>query len=209
MSRKSILKHGVIVNIFKILGDSGQRAVPSGNVLWKVQCTVCDRVLLLPYRYIKKYKSCGCNRGDILSSSMRKSLNRGGCGDIYATHWNMIKKNAISRGLSFNISVDFAWKLFLKQDRKCALTGIPLHFSTRCWSKDSNASLDRVDSSKGYIKGNLQWVHKNVNMMKQQYSTELFLYLCKKVVDYNKDTVDNLTEEVVPEFLISNWIFGK
>jgi len=43
------------------------------------------------------------------------------------------------------------------------------------------ASLDRIDSSKGYVKGNLQWVHKDINMMKNHYNQKYFIEICKKV----------------------------
>lgn len=36
-------------------------------------------------------------------------------------------------------------------------------------------SLDRVDSSKGYIRGNIQWVTKRINWMKGDLSMEEFL----------------------------------
>ena len=47
------------------------------------------------------------------------------------------------------------------------------------------ASLDRIDSSKGYIEGNVQWVHKRVNLMKGNMSTENFIEWCNLVVKNN------------------------
>lgn len=47
--------------------------------------------------------------------------------------------------------------------------------------------LDRIDSSKGYIEGNVQWVHKDVNMMKQNYSQKYFIEMCKKIYETNKN----------------------
>ena len=47
-----------------------------------------------------------------------------------------------------------------------------------------DASLDRVDSKKGYIKGNIQWVHKTVNLMKSNIPQEIFLSFCKQVALY-------------------------
>lgn len=36
----------------------------------------------------------------------------------------------------------------------------------------------------GYIKGNLQWLHKEVNMMKHTKSQEYFIQLCQEVTNY-------------------------
>jgi archaellum component FlaC len=53
----------------------------------------------------------------------------------------------------------------------------------------ATASLDRVDSAKGYIKGNVQWVHKDINMMKQQYSQEYFIQMCRLTTEHSKGIV--------------------
>jgi hypothetical protein len=50
-------------------------------------------------------------------------------------------------------------------------------------SKYSTASIDRIDSSKGYILGNIQWVHKDVNFMKRTYSQEYFVKMCKLITE--------------------------
>lgn len=44
-------------------------------------------------------------------------------------------------------------------------------------------SLDRIDSKIGYIEGNVQWVHKMVNMCKQHYTQEEFLEMCVSIAD--------------------------
>jgi hypothetical protein len=49
------------------------------------------------------------------------------------------------------------------------------------------ASLDRKDSSKGYIKGNVWWVDKRINKLKSDFEQEEFLLLCKKVANYNQE----------------------
>ena len=52
---------------------------------------------------------------------------------------------------------------------------------------DGTASLDRIDSSKGYIEGNIQWVHKDINRMKGDSSDNDFIKLCKIISDFNVD----------------------
>lgn len=48
--------------------------------------------------------------------------------------------------------------------------------------EEQTASLDRIDSSKGYIPGNVQWVHKDVNKMKLALSEKRLLELCTLIV---------------------------
>ena len=75
-----------------------------------------------------------------------------------------------------------------KQSGICPYTGINLILPsvTKEYTKINLASLDRIDSSKGYIEGNIQWVHKDVNWMKQDYSNDYFLNMCRTINDYQK-----------------------
>lgn len=40
------------------------------------------------------------------------------------------------------------------------------------------ASVDRIDSTKGYTPDNVQWVDKRINFMKQHFSQVEFVELC-------------------------------
>jgi hypothetical protein len=64
---------------------------------------------------------------------------------------------------------------------KCFYTQIPIDLNTR--NNSMAASIDRIDSSKGYIEGNIVWVHKDVNIMKNVFTKEHFLMLCVKIVE--------------------------
>jgi hypothetical protein len=90
-----------------------------------------------------------------------------------------------------SIIINMCWNLFLKQNRKCALSGIEIAFP-KAWGARSKtqitASLDRVDSNKGYIIGNVQWVHKQINTMKMDMSDAEFINLCRMVTkNYDSD----------------------
>lgn len=106
-----------------------------------------------------------------------------GFGEISGTHWTRIRFNAKSRNMDFAISIEEAWNIFETQKRNCALSGQPLTFGIR----DYSASLDRIDSDVGYIKSNIQWIHKDINTMKMPFVKEKdFLAWCKKMAIYNK-----------------------
>jgi hypothetical protein len=44
-----------------------------------------------------------------------------------------------------------------------------------------------IDSSKGYIEGNIQWVHKDINNMKWDFTQEEFINYCKLVANNFKN----------------------
>jgi len=113
-----------------------------------------------------------------------------GVGNLTKVAYGYIKRNASRRNLEWDLDINFLWDLFLKQEKKCKLTGQYIHLTEK--RKNSNidwnlmtASLDRIDSNKGYIKDNVQWVHKDINRFKNNYSQEKFIEMCKLVTDYN------------------------
>lgn len=110
---------------------------------------------------------------------------RKGCGDIPGRYWAVVKAGAASRELDFALTVADAWKLFEDQGGKCALSGRPLLFY-RLGERPSTqtASLDRKDSSRGYVPGNVQWVHKDFQRMKWAFSEEQLLSMCREVVNH-------------------------
>jgi len=156
----------------------------------------------LPYRYGRiPYFLCQCDCGKTKECNGYQLKNGNttscGCSFIGSNHhrWKGIgdlsghlmckfKANAKIRGWKFKVSKEYLWELFLKQNKKCALTGMDLTFSKKVNDYDGNASLDRIDSSLGYIEGNLQWVDKRINNMKQAYSEKEFIELCRRVVSY-------------------------
>lgn len=101
--------------------------------------------------------------------------------DIPVTWFNIKMKSGLSRGYQWELTIEFLWELYLKQDKKCALSGLPIGWSET--GLTATASIDRVDSSEGYLVENVQLLHKDVNFMKQQYSQEYFIEICKSVAN--------------------------
>jgi hypothetical protein len=64
----------------------------------------------------------------------------------------------------------------------CHYTGIAL----TCDSKEINTiSLDRLDSSKGYTTDNVVFCCESVNSMKQDYTVDQFILLCRWIVQHH------------------------
>lgn len=126
-------------------------------------------------------RSCGC-----LS---RESLWKG-FGEISGTYWGRCKSGAKNRGIPFNLNIEDAWEKFLSQDRKCSLSGRLLVFNPQYCNPRSKekewqtASLDRIDSLKGYEINNIQWVHTYVNYMKCDIDQDEFIQFCKEIATY-------------------------
>ncbi len=131
--------------------------------------------------------SCGCFRA-ALAANRRWT----GFGEISGHYWSLVQYGCTvrSRKIEFNITIEYTWNLFLEQDRKCALSGQNLIFAKTFKTRtEQTASLDRIDSSKGYIEGNVQWVHKNINIMKSNFTEEDFINWCELIAKYRGKNV--------------------
>ena len=132
---------------------------------------------VLPTKKGQNTKSCGCQR----YPKGNKNKCWSGVGELSGQFWYNLKYHAKARKLNVGITIQDAWNLFVKQNRKCALTGEILTFDSKNGSHDGSASLDRINNNIGYIEGNIQWVHKDINLMKLTHNTDYFVELCKKV----------------------------
>jgi len=93
--------------------------------------------------------------------------------------YNKFRKSANVRKIEWNISFDDFISCYTG---KCALTGWDLSMRyTNC-----TASFDRIDSTRCYEIGNIQWVHVMVNMCKNKYDQNKFIEMCKAIADKTK-----------------------
>ena len=146
---------------------------------WKCLCECGTEIVVKRSHFGKNHiRSCGCRRRG------QESDNWTGCGDISGSFFGKIKHHAKRRNIDFDISIDYLWDLFKKQNGKCVLSGIDLVFYKHSLA-NCTASLDRINSSIGYIEGNVQWVHKDVNFMKQQFSQDYFIEMCNFITKNN------------------------
>lgn len=148
------------------------------HAVWKCLCD-CGKETYGESRYLVngKKKSCGCEQYPI----GKNNLQWKGCGELSGSRFHKMMKEAKKRNLCFEVSIEYLWDLFEKQNRRCALSNEELIFSSKNKSFDGNASLDRIDSTKGYTKDNVHWVHKDVNTMKWDLPLNRFLELVSKI----------------------------
>ncbi len=146
---------------------------------WLCRCDCGNYITVKSHVITNGYtKSCGC----ILFDNGNKHFNWKGYGEISGHMFWKIKNGAKHRNHEFNITIEYIWELFLKQNRRCLLSGIQLNLGDSKKNKNKpTASLDRIDNSKGYVEGNVQWVHVDINFMKQDLSQEELINYCKLI----------------------------
>lgn len=149
-----------------------------------VRCTCdCGTISLVRASRLLTGDSKGCH---CLAKNYNRTICDNNCvGDLSKSQYGGIKKSALKRGIPWDVSMVYLWKLLEQQEHICKLTHVPIQLSKYITERDNiTASLDRIDSSLGYIEGNVQWVHKHVNVMKWTLSQQEFINICK-LVAYN------------------------
>lgn len=136
------------------------------------KCVDCENIHeVKPYSFVRENTSCPkCRRSWVHSEPIFRKIEKKIC-----DYFKECKRGAARRKLDFLVTLQQISNLIEIQYYKCALTNLDIQIG------DRSASLDRIDSQKGYIIDNIQWVHKTVNCMKNELSQFEFVRFCKLV----------------------------
>jgi len=149
------------------------------KALWLCECKCGNLTHVTTYALRSGgTKSCGCRKH-------KPSVNYNGYEELSGVYWGCIQASAKKRGHSFDLKIEDAYNLFLSQYDMCALSGleIKLERNYRRKRESQTASLDRIDSTQGYTLDNVQWVHKDIQLMKNSLTEERFYELCRRVAE--------------------------
>ena len=135
---------------------------------WNWKCLVCGSEFgPSTFAHIKRSSTCKGCRGE-------NRLTWRGYKEISGTFINQCKWNANKRNIVWGIDAEYLWLMWEKQQGRCAYSNIELNLN-------GTASVDRIDNTKGYVYNNVQWVHKDVNKMKTDFTEKRFLELCNLI----------------------------
>lgn len=166
---------GRVFGLWTVLGLTSNTGVGRGRY-WKCQCA-CGVVMSIRGRNLVEggSSSCGCD-------------HETGYGNLSGSFWATVVSNSRARNIALEIGIAEASDLLDTQGHVCALSGLPI-VAAKKWKdrKTQTASLDRIDSSLGYVIGNVQWVHKDVNWMKGSFDQQHFINMCRLIGEHNDD----------------------
>ncbi len=166
-----------------VIRYAGSNGLPRGKGLsstWECRC-VCGETFIAPTSKVMRKcdpTACGCGTRKMSSFTSDNSKLR------------MAIKNYISKtkaktkyrdSVEFHLTLPEIEKLYEKQNRKCAISGIDIAFES-----ERTASFDRIDPQKHYTIDNVHLVHKVVNFMKWIFSYEEFINWCHIISANNK-----------------------
>lgn len=162
----------------------------NGRQMLLIQCRCGRKILIRPSDW-KNTNSCKhCMNSTYYPETRRSSaIHYSGLRMRFLSKLRL--SNNLIRGKSKKLTADLTiqqlYDKLVEQDFKCALTGLDLNV-LHIDPTSSNASIDRIDSTKNYTIDNIQWVHKDVNKMKNDFSQDRFIEICNLV---SKNKHDN------------------
>lgn len=90
---------------------------------------------------------------------------------------------------AWEIDYDYILQIWNNQNGKCALSGLDLMYHKGSGPTWFNVSIDRKNSNKDYVVGNIQLVCSAVNMMKQSMNDVDFIWWCKTITTYKENNI--------------------
>lgn len=142
------------------------------------QCT-CGKIIKVPRAHITNgvRQTCGHQLDEFKNNG---SPCWKGSKYFSKTFWSRIKTRALKYNREFTISLQDLDNQLEKQNYQCRFTGEHLWFN----KNQTNISVDRIDSNKGYTPDNIQLVLKNINKLKGIYQDEDFINICYRISQY-------------------------
>jgi hypothetical protein len=162
------------------------------RVTWLCKCYGCGNEVAVISSTLINGTTTSCRCSWKKTSATHKNWK--GYGKLSGQFWDSIVGGAAKRNIPITITIKDAWELFLAQNQLCAISGEFLQFTTDSYSsaRIQTASLDRIDSTGGYVKGNVQWIHKDIQFMKGSFTQERLIYWCHRIVDRHSSSMSTI-----------------
>ena len=169
-SRGTSIKIGDKYKSWTVIG--GPELFNGTHIKYEVQCGTTKWVqaneLTNPNR---NFKCAAKERG------AAQAERNGKVGELTLTRFTKLQRSAEKRNIEFLVSLEYLSNLYESQNHICAITG-------RQINSIDDASLDRINSSKGYIEGNVQWTTYQANVSKHTMTMEELYQFCKDVLNH-------------------------
>lgn len=189
--KQSLIPVGTIYGSWTVISTNYERKnSKTGGLKQEVQCQ-CGYTRYLELHQLKIGRTKQCL---MCASKNRLEVYKDLIPIRYAKR---IKCEANKRGLVYNLTLEDLYTKYTTQQKRCAISGVELNMplvnlyryeknKNFVNSKNFTASLDRIDSKKGYTIDNIQWVHKDINKMKMDLPEEDFFRMVKQIYEHKQ-----------------------
>ena len=144
------------------------------NRIHPVSCCICSKEYFKSKKDIKDKNVCSSKCSGVLNFNP------------FTFYLQGVVKRSNKKGYEYNLDSEYLEGLFNEQNSLCGITRVPIKLPNKNDETKiyETASLDRIDNSIGYVKGNVRWVVLGINYMKNRHSDEDVIILIDKIKSY-------------------------
>ena len=124
-----------------------------------------------------------CSIRKVIDNNGGRPVNYTGNEYFTGSEYSTWKASSKRRFIDWNITKDDLKEIYQKQKGECALSGVVMETFS---NSPFRISIDRIDSTKPYVKENVQFVCSIVNVMKNKFSEDVFVGMCNKISLYKQ-----------------------
>lgn len=156
-------------------------------------CSSCGEMLSANSEHFYQTKSGSlsseCRSCFRLRSSKNQKIRHHTGGVDYHLSYIMrgVRYRARKSNVECEIDAEFLNVLLKKQDGCCAISGITLTFEKGQGHISTNASVDRINPTRGYTSDNVQLVAHQVNTMKSNLNLSELITWCNLILNNNNN----------------------
>ncbi len=151
--------------------------------LIKLKCKHCKLIFLKQKKEVTRQRKKNKFGSFYCSGECSGHRNQKDKYSPFRMYLKSARKSAIAKKLKLNITVLFLKRLWESQNGRCWYSNIkldlPISYRSKKFKPDS-PSLDRIDSKKGYIRGNVRFICLSLNYAKNKFSESDFLYFLEQ-----------------------------
>ncbi len=104
----------------------------------------------------------------------------------FAFYLRKARERSKKRGWEMDLTSEYLESIWNEQEGRCAFCRLPMNlYVEKHGNKMFLASLDRIDTTRGYVQGNVQFVLAPLNFAKNDFSDEdfrMFLYMISEKI---------------------------
>lgn len=125
-------------------------------------------------------KDCDKKARIIQKQNLKKDIRR-----YFNRHIASLRHRAKLNNLPFNLTGDYLYNQYLKQNKTCYWTGKDFDMISQYKDKsrpvDNFISVDKLDPDKGYVEGNVVLCLWKVNQLKNNLTSSEFIAFCSLI----------------------------
>jgi hypothetical protein len=169
----------------------------------KCSCDNCGVIFEKPLSELNRNKKLGrmnfCTRSCVGKNNIKNFPDRENNYDISKhssnnrdefTGFRDFLRRIKRRNYEYDVDLEYLKKVW-DSCNVCVYSGVKLTLPTHIQNNNPlvTASIDRIDSTKGYVKGNIQYISITANHAKNSMSHEQMLEFCELIMENKKPIV--------------------